>query len=72
MKIFVCSCFCLFSFSMFSSNLLEKKHVEVYDILVKEITLNTIDEKEVVFECYHTVKWLYKEFPFLKKLDALA
>ena len=72
MKIVVCSCFCLFSFSMFSSNLLENKHVEVYDILVKEITLNTVDEKEVAFECYHTVKWLYKEFPFLKKLDALA
>jgi len=74
-------CFFMFFFvlssSAFSFNTLENRSVEIKEVVdVLEngdpLSTNNSDENAIVFECYYTVKWLYKESPFIKKLDAFA
>lgn len=77
MKFFAFILFFALSFTAFSANKVAETPLEVLDNLETteiKIELNTNNSKEndVAFECYYTVKWLYIDSPFIKKLDALA
>ena len=75
MKCYVVVFFCFFSFSVFSSTLEVKNTLDKVIELEKstELTIpKTTTEKNISFQCYYTIKWLYEEFAFIDKLEALA
>lgn len=77
MKFFAFIFFFALSFTAFSANKLPETPLKVLDNLETietkvELKTNNSEDNVLAFECYYTVEWLYRDSPFIKKLDALA
>jgi len=77
MKYFIFLLFFGLSVTAYSANTVVEKPIEVISNL--NITDNMIlinkqntFENAVAFKCYYTVEWLYKDSPFIEKLEAFA
>lgn len=80
MKYFVFLFFFGLSASVYSANSVIEEPLlilnNVEDVknktLINKYNKQDVIEKAVAFKCYYTVEWLYKDSPFIDKIEALA
>ena len=80
MKYFVFLFFFGLTVTTYSANTAIEKPLEVINkvevlkskTIIKEQDKQDTNENAIAFKCYYTVEWLYKDSPFIEKLEAFA